>query len=302
MIPATLRISLLQAIIFVGVGCGLVIAAGPVVGILAATTGMSTVPVWTYAAVVTALLLAATVLALRWDGTGLHSLGFVPTRDRFRELALGLTLGAVLFALMAIVRGAMAGAEWTFSELNASLAAGLVTALLFLLPEELLFRGYAFQRLVHAVGAWPGILMSAALFGLYHLAGSGMWGMGAFFQAAMPALGGVLFGWAAVRTRGLALPIGLHLGGNWVQSAVFSFRPHADGAPAAGWTAYLTDHQQQLLYAPDLSAHAPYIGAMLVAVVALRMVLRSASPTDHDPSAGDGLDRAADLRTECGSA
>jgi membrane protease YdiL (CAAX protease family) len=43
------------------------------------------------------------------------------------------------------------------------IGAGLVTALLLLLPEELLFRGYAFQRPVHAVGAWPGILVSAAL-------------------------------------------------------------------------------------------------------------------------------------------
>ena len=120
---------------------------------------------------------------------------------------------------------------------------------------------------------WPGILTSAILFGLYHLAGSGMWGIGAFFRAAMPALGGVVFGWLAVRTRGLALPIGLHLGGNWVQAAVLSFRTQPAAGPAAAWTADLTESQQWALYGPDLPNHLPFILTMLLAVVVLRLAL-----------------------------
>lgn len=269
--------SLVRAIVFVAVSCGLLVAAGPVVGILAATTGMSNIPVWAYAAVVTSLLLAATTAAIRWDGTSLRCLGLAPERDRLRQVAFGFALTAGLFALVAVIRGGIVGAEWTFSGPSATLgvAAGLLTALLLLLPEELLFRGYAFQRVVHALGAWPAILLSSALFGLYHLVGSGMWGMGAFFQTAMPALGGVVFGWAALRTNGLALPIGLHLGGNWVQSSVVSLRPQGDTMFPAAWTAHLTDLQQRTLYSPDLSAHLPYIATMCIALVVLRVNLRS---------------------------
>lgn len=269
-----MHISLLKAVVFVGAAIGLSIAAGPVVGVLAGATGASSVPVWIYAAVVSTLLLPATALAFRWDGGGLRNLGLTSSRHRVGELALGFAVGSGLFALLAGVRGASVGAVWTFTGMNAPGVAGsLVVALLLLLPEELLFRGYAFQRLVHAIGTWPGILISAALFGVYHVVGSGMWGMGAFFQAAMPALGGIVFGWAAVRTKGLALPIGLHLGGNWVTAAVFTFRPHSEGAPTAVWTAYVTGIQQRSLYAPDLGAHAPFIAMMFLAIMTLHVVL-----------------------------
>ena len=42
--------------------------------------------------------------------------------------------------------------------------------------------------------------------------------MGWVFRLGMPTLGGLVFGVAMIRSGGLALPIGLHLGGNWVQA------------------------------------------------------------------------------------
>ena len=264
---------LLKAVGFTAIALGLVAAAGPIVGMANAVTGLSSAPAGVYGAVVSVLLLAATGLALRLEGLDLGSLGLVPTRDRIRELVIGFAAGVLLFVILALVRGAFAGVTWTFGGLQATLPvlASLLVALLLLLPEELLFRGYAFQRLMQTAGVWPAILISAALFGLYHLAGSGMWGIGAFFRAAMPALGGVVFGWLAVRTRGLALPIGLHLGGNWVQAAVFSFRAGPNTGPAAAWTAYVTESQQWALDGPDLASHLPFIVAMFLAVVILRL-------------------------------
>jgi hypothetical protein len=100
-----------------------------------------------------------------------------------------------------------------------------------------------------------------------------MWGMGAFFTFAMPLCGGIVFGWASIRTRG-ALPIGLHLGGNWIQASVLSFRPASDAAaPSVLWTAYLTETQHRALYAPDLVAHLPYLATLVVAALPLRFVL-----------------------------
>ena len=267
------RALLLNAAGFAALALGLVAAAGPIVAMTTAVTGLSRPPAAVYGAVASALLLAATGLALHLEGLDLRSLGLVSTRGRLRELVVGFGAGVVLFVILALVRGALAGVTWTFGGLQATLPvlASLLVALLLLLPEELLFRGYAFQRLIQAAGVWPGILISAVLFGLYHLAGSGMWGIGAFFRAAMPALGGVVFGWLAVRTHGLALPIGLHLGGNWVQAAVFSFRAGPDTGPTAAWTAYVTESQQWALYGPDLPSHLPFIMTMLLAVVVLRL-------------------------------
>lgn len=276
-----MRISVLKALLFIAVAAVALIATGPLVSLVAAIAGTSEVPVWAYSGAFSVLLLASTAVALVLDRTGFRSLGLVPTRERIRECVFGFAVGAVLFAVLALVRGARVEAAWTFAGPNGVAAAcvGIVTAFLLLIPEELLFRGYAFQRLVSAVGAWPGILISAVLFGVYHVVGSGMWGIGAFFQLAMPAAGGVVFGWTAVRTKGLALPIGLHLGGNWVQASVLSFQAQSDVLPATLWTARVTDFQLQSLYAPEFSTHVPYIATMLLAMMAVRVVSRSPEQT-----------------------
>ncbi len=268
---------IVNAILFVAAAMGLLAVTGPVVGMLGAMLGTSKVPIWLYASVFSLLMLAATWLALRRDG-GLARAGLTLTRHRGREFAIGFAAGAALFSMMALWRGAMVGATWNFAGVDALPAAltGLFVALVFLLPEELLFRGYAFRRLIDAAGIWPAILISAVLFGFYHLVGRPMWGMGAFFTVAMPALGGIVFGWAAVRTRGLALPIGLHLGGNWVQASVLSFQPGADAVPAALWTSQISDVQQRLLFAPDLAPHTPFLAAMLLAALSVRMLTKRA--------------------------
>ena len=272
-----MRSSLMKAIGFVVVAMAIWGIAGPVVGIAAAMMGRSSVPMWVYGGAFSLLFAAATWAALVFDRSGFTSLGLVPTRARVGEFLFGFAVSVVLFVALALVRGATVEAAWTFAGASAAVSAGagLIVAFLLLFPEELLFRGYAFQRLVSALGAWPTILMSAVLFGVYHVAGSGMWGIGAFFTFAMPALGGLLLGWTAVRTNGLALPIGLHLGGNWVQASVLSFQSHGDAPPATLWTARLTDTQLQTLYAPELVTHLPFIVVMVMAAIAVRSALRS---------------------------
>jgi uncharacterized protein len=254
-----------KAVAFAVLAIGSILATGPLMGLVAGVAGLQQIPMWAYAGVCVTLLLALTAGALRVEGSSLRDLGLAPTHARIGELLFGCGVSALLFASIALVRGGLLGVEWKFAGLAAVPGAclGLVTALLLLLPEELIFRGFAFQRVIAAIGAWPTIVMSALLFGAYHAIGSQMWGMGLFFQIAMPTLGGMVFGWAAVRTRGLALPIGLHLGGNWVQVALVSFKPLQGTMPPTLWTARLSDAQLQALYAPDLLPHLPYIAALL---------------------------------------
>ena len=212
---------------------------------------LSTALIVSFAAVFAGLLLIVTIYALRTDGRGLRDLGLVPSARRLCEFAIGLSIAIVLFAMLGIVRGSTVSSIWSVGGWTTVIAAltGLGVSLVLLLPEELIFRGYAFRQLVDSIGAWPAVLFSAACFGMYHVAGTGLSGPPALSAAVMPAIGGLVFGWAAVRTRGLALPIGLHLGGNWVQASVF----------------------QPLRYGADLSSHAPYIVAMGIAMFAVTL-------------------------------
>ena len=212
----------------------------------------------------------------------LKSLGLPTTAERLRQCGVGLAISVPLFVGVAGMQSLVVGASWYWLG-SASVVRALSGALIVLalvLAEELLFRGVALQALRDFAGDRAAVLLSAVCFGAYHLVGSHDWAMGAVFRFALSALGGVLFGWAAVRSGGLALPIGLHWGGNWVQANVAVFQPPWQAATAsmpAVWRIPVTAHDVQALTAPDLVTRLPYLGALSLCAIAVVMVSRSKS-------------------------
>jgi membrane protease YdiL (CAAX protease family) len=95
----------------------------------------------------------------------------------------------------------------------------LLTLFLYLLlslREELAFRGYALRSLAYAIGSWKAQLIIAILFSLEHLAGGYT-----FKQAFLGAgIGAVLFGFAALKSRGITLPVGIHAAWNFGQWSI----------------------------------------------------------------------------------
>ena len=179
-------------------------------------------------------------------------------------MVLAFLVGAIALGGALLVLGQASGGTWQLNgstPVRAALA-GLVPVLCLFLGEELLFRGYAFQQLKRVVGPAVAVGLSAALFGGYHLLGSGDWAMGAFFRFLMPTLGGLVFGYALVRTGSLAVPIGLHWGGNWMQSTVLGLG-HAPSSDAI-LIMPLSAEQVRILSAPDMLPHLPYMVALIV--------------------------------------
>ena len=65
--------------------------------------------------------------------------------------------------------------------------------------------------------------------------------------------------YAALRTGSLALPIGLHLGGNWITSSIFGLGVDRGNAL---WGAPLNEIQIHARVVPDLVPHLPYLAAV----------------------------------------
>lgn len=223
-------------------------------------------------------LLLVTLGLLRREGLGIAALGLPLNRPRAREFALGVVVSAALFLAVAWTQSAMVGAGWHFQGTSGVVAAveGLALAATMVMTEELLFRGAALRYLRDACGDRLAIGISAVLFGAYHLIGSHDWAMGAVFRFLMPMAGGLLFGWAAVRSGGLALPIALHLGGNWVQASVAVFSPLADTSAVpvvqAMWRIPIGPTDAQWLTAPDVLQRLPYVLAVALAALATRQI------------------------------
>lgn len=75
------------------------------------------------------------------------------------------------------------------------------------LAEEVIFRGILLPGLAQHMKTASALVISAALFGLFHVPSHGI-------GAIMPALLGLVFGWARLRTGSLAAPILLHAANN----------------------------------------------------------------------------------------
>ena len=146
-------------------------------------------------------------------------------RQFLMGLAFGMLLIAICVALVATCGSYQARAAITARTLRLGVEAFslLLTGALL---EEVMFRGYPFQRLIEAVGPVWAVTGSAALFAAAHLgnpSAGGLWSWAFFNTIAI----GVLLAVAYLRTRTLWLPFGIHFGWNFALGFVF-------GLPVSG--------------------------------------------------------------------
>lgn len=169
-----------------------------------------------------------------FDEKPLASVG-VALRGRWRqELGLGLGLGAAMIFLVAGLERLLGLATflWTTDSPQRVLAVGgflFVLVLVAASNEELVFRGYPFQRLVDSVGPPAAVAAFSALFGLAHLANpSPTW-----VSTLNTMLIGVPLAVAYLRTRSLWMPIGMHFAWNFLEGYVLGLPVSGLAFPAA---------------------------------------------------------------------
>jgi membrane protease YdiL (CAAX protease family) len=130
--------------------------------------------------------------------------------------------------------------------------------------EELGFRGYPLLRLKGLCGVWGAQIIVALAFAAEHMAG----GL-PFSRAILGAgVGSLMFGMAALATRGLAVPIGLHAAwnfGDWILGG--------KGSPGL-WQVVVEQGQQQRA---QFVGTVGYIAVMSLATIAFWMWYRSKS-------------------------
>lgn len=158
------------------------------------------------------LLLALSAFALRCERLVAVDAGLRFGTGSLPRFAAGVAVGAAMYAVHLLLLVGIAGVR--IGESTARGAAPLLLATLTFLAlsvmEEVGFRGWPLRRLERALGRTPALLIGALAFALLHVAygwpfGNAMLGAGA---------GALVFGIAALVTRGLAVPIGMHAAWN----------------------------------------------------------------------------------------
>ncbi len=159
-----------------------------------------------------------TLLAARWENIGLEDVGVNFDRRSLSKFALGFLTGLALGGMNLAISYAVAGTRWVW-EPGASLGGATLVVFGFVAGscgEELGFRGYPLRRLERAFRLGVAQAIVATAFVLYHAAVGWPWA-----NAVVGAgTGSLLFGMAAIASRGLAVPIGLHAAWNFVDWSV----------------------------------------------------------------------------------
>jgi uncharacterized protein len=160
---------------------------------------------------------ALTVIFVRWEGISLESVGVALARGSLLRFASGFLVGLVLVAIYTLISATSGHIRWTRAPGNgfATAMMSLLTFLAISCREEVAFRGYPLLGLNKSFGVWGAQIIVALVFATEHMAGG--WPLSRALLGA--GVGSLMFGMAAIATRGLAVPIGLHTAwnfGDWI--------------------------------------------------------------------------------------
>jgi membrane protease YdiL (CAAX protease family) len=180
----------------------------------------------------------ASLLCVKLEGRRFSSLGFLPGRRWLFECLAGVLGGTLLILVTALLVRGMDGFHWErtpgIGVREILSAAWPLLGVAF--NEEIFARGYPFQRLVEGAGPWVGQLVLAGLFALAHMNNPGMHGATLVWGMLNIGLAAILLGFCYLRTRSLALPIGVHLGWNWTQGSLLGFGVSGTTVLKGAWT------------------------------------------------------------------
>jgi membrane protease YdiL (CAAX protease family) len=155
---------------------------------------------------------ALTAIFVRWDRVHLDDVGAWPNLRTPARLALGFLIGLLIIAAWGAISLTAGQVHWVRANDfdPGSIAMALLAYVALACREELAFRGYPLRMLDRRFGLWPAQLSIAFMFALEHKLAGATW-VDAFLGSGV---GSLLFGMAAIATRGLAIPIGIHAAWN----------------------------------------------------------------------------------------
>lgn len=181
---------------------------------------------------IVAALGASFVCARLLERRSLGSTGYKLHEGWLRDFSSGMLLGTATLVLAVAVTALAGGVEFGFQTTDAGLLVGrffAVGAIIFVAAafEEVLFRGFIFQALLHNLEPASALAITSVAFAVLHLSNPSI----SAFSVLNIVLAGVWLGVAYLKTRSLWLATALHF--SWNFAMVFIF-----GLPVSGISVF----------------------------------------------------------------
>jgi len=162
--------------------------------------------------------LLATYLILKIEGKSFSEYGLAWDKETLFKFIKGLFWGTIIFMaiILVLVLFTDIHIKENFNDWNPLTIFWLLSIIPLALMEEIAFRAYPFLKLNNAFGLRITQLLVAITFALYHIL------QGWNFQVAFlgPGIWAFVFGLAAIKSNGIALPTGIHVSLNLIQTLI----------------------------------------------------------------------------------
>lgn len=156
------------------------------------------------------------------DKKELGYIGIKSLKYYYKDLILGLIIGAVLVTLNVILLLLTGDASFSSEILNINVSNSLLKGFLILIvvgfAEETLFRGYFIMTLQQMGKWWISILFSSIIFALLH---GGLNDNVTYIGVVNILLAAILLGYMFIKTQSIWMPVGLHITWNYFQGYIF---------------------------------------------------------------------------------
>lgn len=179
-------------------------------------------------------LIISWLLIRFFEKKNLSVLGLVPSKERGKDLIIGIVVSAFIATAYYLAIGFFSGGSWTINEgfSHQTLLSSAWWTLRSVLFEELIFRGALLYIAINRLGIKWACILSAASFGIYHWFSYDLFGNPAQMAITFVVTGiaGLMFAYAFAVSRSLYLPLGLHFGYNFISVVIFSNGPLGEQA------------------------------------------------------------------------
>ena len=153
----------------------------------------------------------------------INKMGITSIKNGYKELGIGLILGAITMSIVAIIIIAIGNVKLVNSiskpQISISLLYGLISFIFVGFGEEILSRGYIMSVLKQTRNIWLILIGPALIFAALHLGNEGI-DVLSFINLFLV---GVLFAYMFMKSKNIWMPIGYHITWNYFQGYIWGF-------------------------------------------------------------------------------
>ena len=158
-------------------------------------------------------------------------LGLIPVSKRFLEFLLGIIIALGIHAFFIYLSSVLGLNKYTFKNdfQVILLFKSFIYHLRSALTEDLIFRGALLFLLMYKIGVKKALWLSALSFGFYHWFSYGIWHKDIIvyiYVLLITGFIGYVYGYGYAKSGSILLPLGLHLGWNFLATLCCDASPY----------------------------------------------------------------------------